>query len=122
MSRHVVQGTTVAGHISGVMPRAASAVSATALGTKPSVEGEIDAMCSAVRDFWRMEPDEVMRECSAYSARCTELYIHLHRVEGSDRQWRQLWRVPPRSSAQSLVRLQGAPHPRRVGVSLQMGR
>jgi len=47
-------------------------------------------MLTGLREAYLLEPDQVMRLCSAFSARCTELYIHLHRVEGRDRQWRQV--------------------------------
>ena len=60
------------------------------LPSKDEVEAEIDRMLRLVRTFWKMEPDEVMRACSALGARCVELYVHLHRVEGRDRTWRQV--------------------------------
>lgn len=60
------------------------------LPDKDVVEAEIDRMNRLVRSFWKMEPDEVMRASSALSARCTELYVNLHRVEGKDRAYRQV--------------------------------
>jgi len=47
-------------------------------------------MVEHVRDFWNMEPDQVMRLCAAYTARCTELYIKLHRIEGRERSYKQI--------------------------------
>lgn len=87
---YVVEGTDDAGHVDDVVPEAAALMSKGALGSKPEVEAEIDAMLAAVRNFWQMEPDLVMRDCAAYSSRCTELYVHLHRVEGQFREWKQV--------------------------------
>lgn len=90
MAEYTVEGTEGAGYVSGLVPKAVKALAESQLGSKTAVLAEIDAMLSAVRDFWQMEPDEVMREISAYTARCTELYVQLHRVEGVHREWRQV--------------------------------
>jgi hypothetical protein len=60
------------------------------LGTKEEVEAELNAMMRAIRLFFELEPDAVMRIGAAYSARLTEIYVHLHRVEGRVREWRQV--------------------------------
>ena len=65
-------------------------LSRAALGSREQVEAEIDAMLLTMRDFYRMEPDEVARYCAGFSARATQLEIHLHRVEGRDRQYKQI--------------------------------
>lgn len=59
------------------------------LESREAVEHEIDTMLSAIRGFWDMEPDQRFRMSAAMSARCTELAIHLHRLEGR-REWRQI--------------------------------
>lgn len=92
MGTYTVEGTEAGGHVAGadVVPIAVATLARRALGTRTDVEREIDAINDAIRDFWQQEPDEVMRACSAYSSRLTELYVQLHRVEGRDRVWRQV--------------------------------
>lgn len=58
-----------------------------ALGTREDIQDELDGMAAAVSTFPRKQPDQVMRECAAYSARLTELCVLLHRVEAADRQY-----------------------------------
>ena len=60
------------------------------LGDRPEIEKELDLIAAAIRVFHRKAPDQVMRECSGYSARLTELAVLLHRVEGSNRQYTRI--------------------------------
>lgn len=53
------------------------------LGSRADVEAELDGIGQALRRFSTLPADEVMEECSAYSARLTELYVLLHRVEST---------------------------------------
>ena len=57
------------------------------LGTRQEIQTELDDMAAAIRRFYAKQPDQVMRECAAYTARLTELCVLLHRVEGQDRQY-----------------------------------
>jgi hypothetical protein len=57
------------------------------LGSRAQIEAELDQMAADIRLFWSYEPDMVMRKCSAYTARLTELYVALNRVESLDRQY-----------------------------------
>lgn len=57
------------------------------LGTRDEIERELDIIAAAIRAFARKQPDQIMREVAAYSARLTELAVLLHRVEGSNRQY-----------------------------------
>lgn len=57
------------------------------LGTREEIENEVDEILRAVRTFHLKQPDQVMREGSAYSARLTELQVLLHRVESTDRHY-----------------------------------
>lgn len=57
------------------------------LGDKPEVEKELDLIAAAIRVFHRKPADAVMRECSAYTARLTELCVLLHRREAESRHW-----------------------------------
>ncbi len=57
------------------------------LGTRVDIERELDLIAAALRRFHRQQPDQRMREISAYSARLTELCVLLHRVESTDRQY-----------------------------------
>lgn len=60
------------------------------LGTREEIEKELDLIASAVRVFYRKQPDQVMRECSGYSARLSELAMLLHRVESGNRQYTRI--------------------------------
>lgn len=62
----------------------------TGLGTREDVQAELDDIAAAMRGFYSKAPDQVMKECSAYSARLSELYVLLYRVEGLDRQYTRL--------------------------------
>lgn len=84
-----VSGTEEAGFVEDLVPEIAQRLARGSLVSREAVEAEIDTMLSAVRDFWQMEPDQRMRMSTAMSARCTEMCIHLHRLEGV-RQWRQI--------------------------------
>lgn len=82
-------GAKEEGYISDLVPEVAEQLAWGALISRQHVEDEIDLMLRAIRGFWDMEPDQVMQMTSALSARCTELAIHLHRLEGK-REWRQI--------------------------------
>lgn len=97
MGKYTVQGTDEAGHVpldgpdlEGIVIDYDAILEEEELPSKEDVEAEIDRMLRLVRSFWKMEPDEVMRASSALSARCSELYVNLHRVEGKDRTYRQV--------------------------------
>ena len=55
------------------------------LGTREQIQEELDGIASAMRGFHLKQPDQVLRECSAYGARLTEIVVLLHRVEHTDR-------------------------------------
>lgn len=57
------------------------------LGNRKEIEDELDDIARAMRGFYLRPADQVLRECSAYSARLTELCVLLHRVESLDRQY-----------------------------------
>ena len=86
---YVVAGTQEVGHISDLVPDVVAELSWGALVDRETVENEIDTMLRTVRSFWEMEPDQRMRLITAMSARCTEMAIHLHRLE-RHREWRQI--------------------------------
>ena len=56
------------------------------LGSRQQIEDELDDIAAAMRGFHLKAADQVLRECSAYSARLTELCVLLHRNEALDRQ------------------------------------
>ncbi len=87
--RFEVTGTDEAGYVEDLVPDVTQRLSWGALVSREAVEAEIDLMLTSVRKFWSMEPDQRMRLITAMSARCTEMCIHLHRLEGR-REWRQL--------------------------------
>lgn len=53
------------------------------LGSKEDVERELDGIAAAIRSFHGKRAEQVFEECSAYSARLSELYVLLHRMENS---------------------------------------
>lgn len=57
------------------------------LGTRDDIERELDGVALAIRSFGLKQPDQVLRESSAYSARLTELCVLLARHESADRQY-----------------------------------
>jgi hypothetical protein len=60
------------------------------LGDRDQIQQELNGIAAAIREFHIKHPDQVMRECSAYGARLTELAVLLHRVESSDRQYTRI--------------------------------
>lgn len=84
-----VKGTDEVGHVDDLIPEVASQLSWGALVSREAVESEVDVMLTSLRSFWQREPDQRMRMITAMSARCTELAVHLHRLEGR-REWRQI--------------------------------
>jgi hypothetical protein len=58
--------------------------------TRASVLNELGVIKAAMRTWFDKMPDQVMREASAYSARCTELWTELRLVEQDDRRFTQL--------------------------------
>jgi uncharacterized protein YjaG (DUF416 family) len=84
-----VTGTPEAGFVDDLVPDVAQQLSWGTLVSREAVEHEIDIMLRTLRGFWEMEPDQRMRMIAAMSARCTEMSVHLHRLEGN-RQWRQI--------------------------------
>lgn len=60
------------------------------LGTKDEIQEELDSVARSMRQFHVKHPDQVMKECSAFSARLTELCVLLHRVENVDRRYTKL--------------------------------
>lgn len=86
----VVEGSEAGGYVPVGPSKEVALREAGSLGAPELIEHEVDYMLSMVRDFWQMEPDEVLRYCMAFSARCTELEIHLHRIEGRFRNYKQI--------------------------------
>jgi len=57
------------------------------LGDRAEIEKELDLIAAVIRTFHCKPADLVMRECSAYSARLTEMAVLLHRNESVSRQY-----------------------------------
>lgn len=83
------EGTQEAGYVEDLVPEVATQMAWGELVSKQAVEDELDMMFRAVRGFWDMEPDQVMRTIQAMSARCSEMEVHLFRLEGK-REWKQV--------------------------------
>lgn len=84
-----VAGTADGGYVEALVPEIAAQLAWGELVSKAAVEDELDLMLRTIREFWAMEPDQVMQTVSALSARATELGVHLHRLEGR-REWKQV--------------------------------
>lgn len=87
--QYEVAGSETGGYVSDLIPQVAAELASGTLVSKQAVEDEIDLMLRTVRGFWELEPDAVAKLIQAMSARCTELCIHLHRLEGR-REWKQV--------------------------------
>lgn len=85
----VVQATAE-GMAYAATPEIAALAAAGVLGSRAQIEGELDGILLTIRDFWTQEPDQVMQQVAAITARCTELEVLLHRVEARDRQFKQI--------------------------------
>jgi hypothetical protein len=62
----------------------------TLLGTPQEVKDECDRINAAMHEFWKQEPDWVMRALNALSTRLTELYRLLYRAEVSMREYTRI--------------------------------
>lgn len=72
------------------MPEQVALAAAGTLGSREDIELELDGILVLIRDFWSLQPDQVMAQCAAYMARLTELEVLLHRVEARDRRYKQI--------------------------------
>ena len=81
---------TAAGVAFAATPETAYLAAAGVLGPRAQIEGELDGILLMIRDFYTMEPDQVMQHIAAMSARLTELEVLLHRVESRDRAYKQI--------------------------------
>lgn len=90
MVKAQVEGTEEYGFIDNPVPLYMEILAEEALGTKEEVLAELDAIVRAIRTFWELEPDAILRVAAGYTARLTEMRINLHRVEGAQREWRQV--------------------------------
>lgn len=62
----------------------------TSVGSKVEVLLELAGIKAAIRTWHDKQPDEVIREASAYSARLTEMWTELRLLEQYDRQYNQV--------------------------------
>ena len=51
------------------------------IGSVSKIREEVDVILEHIQEFLNLEPDEIMRFCSGYSARMTELRVKIQRVE-----------------------------------------
>lgn len=58
--------------------------------TRVAILMELAGIKAALRTWYDKQPDQVLREASAYSARLTELWTGLRLLEQHDRQYTQL--------------------------------
>jgi len=62
----------------------------TSVGSRAEVLLELAGIKAAIRTWHDKQPDEVIREASAYSARLTEMWTELRLLEQYDRQYNQI--------------------------------
>jgi hypothetical protein len=62
----------------------------TSVGSHAEILLELAGVKAAIRTWHNKQPDEVIREASAYSARLTEVWTELRILEQYDRQFTQL--------------------------------
>lgn len=62
----------------------------TTVDTRVGVLLELAGIKAAIRTWHTKQPDEVLLEASAYSARLTEMWTELQILEATDRQWTRL--------------------------------
>lgn len=63
----------------------------TSVGTVPELLLELAGIKAAIRTWFDKQPDEVLREASAYSARLTEIWTELRLLEvGGAREYTQM--------------------------------
>jgi hypothetical protein len=62
----------------------------TSVGSRAEVLLELAGIKAALRTWHNKQPDETIREASAYSARLTEMWTELRLLEQYDRQYNQL--------------------------------
>lgn len=62
----------------------------TSVGSRDELLLELALIKAAVRGWWQKQPDQVIREASAYSARLTELWTELRLLEQYNREYTQL--------------------------------
>lgn len=67
-------------------PSDAASAAMNDLSPRVSLEEEVDAMVADLKAVEMDLPDEVIRLCAGYMARCTEMHMQIVRVEGRDRQ------------------------------------
>lgn len=88
--QYVAQGSDEGGYVEDLVPEIVAEFSRGELISREHVEDEIDLMLRTIREFWNMEPDQVLLAISAIGARATEVGIHLHRLERKSSTWKQL--------------------------------
>lgn len=60
------------------------------IGDIKEIEKELDLIAAGIRTFYFKQPDQVLRECSGFSGRLTELRVLIHRREAGSRLWLKL--------------------------------
>lgn len=99
MPKAIVKGTPEEGYLAEdpVSPQLLAAlahdIAPMGVGGPVSRAGvllELAGIKAALRTWFDKQPDQVIREASAYSARLTELWTDLRILEAHDREWTQL--------------------------------
>lgn len=100
MPTATMQGTEEQGYVDQTAPVDPALLAALASDIAPMGVGtpntraevllELSGIKAALRTWFDKQPDQVIREASAYSARLTELWTDLRLLEAHDRQWTQL--------------------------------
>lgn len=62
----------------------------TSIGTKAELLLELAGIKAAIRTWFEKQPDQVLREAAAYTARLTEVWTELRLIEVHDRSYLQM--------------------------------
>lgn len=62
----------------------------TSVGAPAEVLLELAGIKAAIRTWYQKDPDQVLREASAYSARLSEVWTELRLLESTDRRFTQM--------------------------------
>lgn len=62
----------------------------TSVGRPIELLLELAGIKAAIRAFYAKDPDQVLRECGAYSARLTEIWTELRLLEATSREYLQM--------------------------------
>jgi hypothetical protein len=83
-----------------------------------SLEGEVENMVSTLSSISGEQPDVIIRTCMGYMGRCTEIWLQLLRIEGTQRR-AKTFRVMQLQKAMDLIEFEFRGASRLIEVARQ---